>query len=62
MPPLPSWPQSAEPSSTHGNGTHDGSSPPAAGAGGAPPSDYFLPVYRRHEVSVEHEITLPCPG
>ena len=25
------------------------------------PSDYFLPVYHRHEVSVEHEITLPVP-
>src|SRR5258708_2332565 len=47
-----------------GNGTHDGSAPAPApgGARGAGPSDYFLPVYRRHEVSVEHEIRLPVPG
>ena len=44
-----------------GNGTDDGSVPAAGGDGGASASDYFLPVYRRHEVSVDHEITLPVP-
>jgi hypothetical protein len=47
-----------------GNGTHNGSAPAPAGPGGAvgaSPSDYFLPVYRRHEVSVEHEIILSLP-
>jgi len=44
-----------------GNGPDDGSAPAAGGDGGASASDYFLPVYRRHEVSVDHEITLPVP-
>ena len=45
-----------------GTGTEDGSVPAAGGDGGASESDYFLPVYRRHEVSVDHEITLPVPA
>jgi hypothetical protein len=45
----------------HGNGTHDDTSASSAGPGGAPQSDYFLPVYRRHEVSVEHVITVRVP-
>jgi hypothetical protein len=46
------------------DGTDDGSAPAGGGHGGTSgrsPSDYFLPVYRRHQVSVEHEITLPIP-
>lgn len=35
---------------------------PAGASRGIGPSDYFLPVYRRHEVSVEHEITVPVPN
>jgi hypothetical protein len=45
------------------NGT-DGNAPapvPAGNAARSGPSDYFLPVYRRLEVSVEHDITLPVP-
>ena len=64
MPPLPSLAAVRGARQRPGNGTHDGSAPAPAGPGGAvgaSPSDYFLPVYRRHEVSVEHEITLPVP-
>jgi len=40
----------------------DGSAPAPAGPRSTGPSDYFLPVYRRYEVSVEHDIRLPVPG
>ena len=43
-------------------GTDGGGTPTVKGKGGTGPRDYFLPVYRRHEVSVEHDITLPVPG
>ncbi len=43
-------------------GTDGGRTPTVKGKGGTGPRDYFLPVYRRHEVSVEHDITLPVPG
>jgi hypothetical protein len=45
-----------------GTGTEDGSAAAAGADGGAGASDYFLPVYRRHEVTVDHEITLPVPA
>ena len=60
-PPLPSWPQSAEPGSTHRRGATTAAHRRLPALAGRAPSDYFLPVYRRHEVSVEHEITLPVP-
>jgi hypothetical protein len=31
------------------------------GTGSQRSSDFFRPVYRRHEVSVEHEVTVPVP-
>lgn len=37
---------------------------PSTGSEGATsegPRDYFLPVYRRHDISVEHVITVPVP-
>ena len=36
----------------HANGTDDGSVPAAGGEAVRRASDYFLPVYHRHEVSV----------
>jgi hypothetical protein len=44
-----------------GNGPDGDSAPAAGGDGGAGASDYFLPVYRRHEIRVDHEIALPVP-
>ncbi len=41
-------------------GEGDTSTPATRRGGGA--SDYFLPVYRRHEVTVEHQLTLPVPS
>lgn len=45
-----------------GNGTNNDSNLPPTHADGIGQSDYFLPVYRRHEVSVEHDISLPVPN
>ena len=44
-----------------GDGTSNGSPPTPTTPDGAGPRDYFLPVYRRHDISVDHEITLPVP-
>jgi hypothetical protein len=43
------------------NDPHDDTERPPANPPSTGSSDYFLPVYRRHEVIVEHEITLPVP-
>ncbi|MGH3402491.1 MAG: helicase-related protein [Streptosporangiaceae bacterium] len=47
-----------------GNGAKTGSAATSAGLGGRGgrrPSDFFLPVYRRYEVSVEHDLVVHIP-
>lgn len=38
-----------------------GVAPPGPAGGRRGSSDFFLPVYRRHEVSVEHDLVVPIP-